>query len=296
MGPDELVLRQGYFGDPLALQGLVDLLHDIFGIDISAQEQLGGPDRTCMPFGYFDRSGRCVANFSVFTMPLMINGTMVTAAGYQSGAVRPEFRGRGLYRDLMQRAYMWAEQAGYRTGILLTDKPALYQPYGFRVVTHCKFGGSVPAFQPIIGGDARQLDLGMAADLTLLRDMLACRQPVSRHFAVVSQTEMFLLNAHFDASITLSLLPSLKAVIAWKYANDSSLKLLDIVAQDIPPLSAILPHLDVRADSVETYFPPDRLSWKGEPVPYEGSCSLMMSGFGLEAAAEPLMLSPMADF
>ncbi|MUO79849.1 GNAT family N-acetyltransferase [Agrobacterium vitis] len=296
MKPDGLTLRQGYFNDPSAFQGLVDLLHDVFGIDIGAQEQLGGPDLTCMPFGYFDRFGRCIANFSVFAMPLMINGTIVTAAGYQSGAVRPGFRGRGLYRDLMQRAYAWAEQAGYRTGILLTDKPALYQPYGFRVVTHRKFGGPVPGFLPITNGNVRQLDLGKAADLALLRDMLACRQPVSNHFAVVSQAEMFLLNAHFDASITLSLLPSLKAVIAWKCANDGGVKLLDIVAQDIPPLSAILSHLNIQADSVETYFPPDRLSWEGQPVSYEGSCSLMMSGLGLEAAVGPLMLSPMADF
>ncbi|ACM35248.1 MULTISPECIES: GNAT family N-acetyltransferase [Rhizobium/Agrobacterium group] len=296
MAPDGLTLRQGYFNDPSAFQGLVDLLHDVFGIDIGAQEQLGGPDPTCMPFGYFDRSGRCIANFSAFAMPLMINGTTVTAAGYQSGAVRPEFRGRGLYRDLMQRAFAWAEHAGYRTGILLTDKPALYQPYGFRIVPHCKFRGPSQAFQPITNSNARQLNLKSEADLALLRDMLICRQPVSNHFAVVSQTEMFLLNAHFDASITLSLLPSLKAVIAWKYANDGSFKLLDIVTQDIPPLSTILSHLNVRARSVEAYFPPDRLSWEGHPVPYESSCSLMMSGLGLDAAAEPLMLSPMADF
>ncbi|MBB4009540.1 hypothetical protein [Allorhizobium taibaishanense] len=66
MAPAGLTLRQGYFEDPRSFQGLVDLLQDVFGIDIGAQNLLGGPDPTCMPFGYFDTDGRCVANFSVF--------------------------------------------------------------------------------------------------------------------------------------------------------------------------------------------------------------------------------------
>lgn len=105
--PDQqhgLIFRQDYFADLAAFAALVDLLHDTFSIDIGLQSQLSGPDPSSMPFGYFDADGRCVANFSVFSMPLMFNGRVVKAAGYQSGAVRPEWRGRGLYRDLMRRS------------------------------------------------------------------------------------------------------------------------------------------------------------------------------------------------
>lgn len=45
---------------------------------------------------------------------------------------------------------------------------------------------------------------------------LDTRQPVSETFSVVRQKEMFLLNAHFDADIRLSLLAEDDAVIAWK--------------------------------------------------------------------------------
>ncbi|MFN7126450.1 MAG: GNAT family N-acetyltransferase, partial [Allorhizobium sp.] len=48
--PETLTLREGYFGDPAAFQALADLLQDIFGIDISHQMKLGGPDPTSMPF------------------------------------------------------------------------------------------------------------------------------------------------------------------------------------------------------------------------------------------------------
>lgn len=91
---ERLTLRQDYFDDPAALQALADLLHDVFGIDITLQNRLGGPDPSSMPFGYFDEAGRCVANLSAFSMPLVIEGRVVRAAGFQSGAVRPEFRGR----------------------------------------------------------------------------------------------------------------------------------------------------------------------------------------------------------
>jgi GNAT superfamily N-acetyltransferase len=59
-------------------------------------------------------------------MPLVVNGRVVRAAGYQSGAVRPDYRGQGLYRTLMKRAFDWAERGGFEAGILLTDKPGLY--------------------------------------------------------------------------------------------------------------------------------------------------------------------------
>ena len=67
---ERLILRQDYFSDPAAWSALVDLLQDTFSIDIGLQDQFGGPDPTSMPFGYFDETGRCVANFSAFSMPL----------------------------------------------------------------------------------------------------------------------------------------------------------------------------------------------------------------------------------
>ena len=82
--------RQGYFSDPAAWAGLVALLQDTFGIDVGIQDRFGGPDPTSMPFGYFDEAGACVANFSAFSMPVVIEGRLVKAAGFQSGAVRPK--------------------------------------------------------------------------------------------------------------------------------------------------------------------------------------------------------------
>jgi GNAT superfamily N-acetyltransferase len=289
-----LTLREGYFGDRTAFKALADLLQDIFGIDISVQMPIGGPDPTSMPFGYFDSSGRCVANFSVFSMPLTVNGRVVMASGYQSGAVRPEYRGKGLYRDLMKRAFAWADAQGFEAGILLTDKLELYRPFGFRVVPQSRFCGTFPSRTP--GSvKSRDLDLATSADVALVSNILANREPVSRLFAVQRQSEMFLLNALFDPEIRLSYLPTLGAIIAWKIDRDT-LQILDIAAREIPRMSDIGAALGATANRVDVLFPTDRLSWTGEPQPYTGSCALMVRGIKQSTLAKPVMLSPMADF
>ncbi|OLP45446.1 GNAT family N-acetyltransferase [Rhizobium oryziradicis] len=291
----ELTLRQDYFGDPFGFQALTDLLKAVFGIDVGLLQRFGGPDPSSMPFGYFDRAGRCVANFSAFSMPLMINGSLVMAAGYQSGAVLPEFRGQGLYRNLMQQAFAWADASGFSTGILLTDKPSLYEAYGFRTLPQHRFHGPAPDVQPM-GTQSRQLDLNHAADIAILSEILDRRQPVSNRFAVVRQKEMFLLNSVFDPAITLSLLPDLGIVIAWKRGDDGRLLLLDIAGPALPTMTEILSHLNQPADRIEVHFPTDRLGWEGTPMAYQGNCALMISGLAQDAVQLPLMLSPMADF
>jgi predicted N-acetyltransferase YhbS len=289
-----LTFRRDYFSDAVAFDALVDLLRDTFGIDISLQNRFGGPDPTSMPFGYFDEAGRCVANFSAFTMPLMINGRLVKAAGYQSGAVRPEFRGQGLYRDLMRQAFSWARETGHEIGILLTDKPAMYEPYGFRSVEQHKFFGPLPKRED---GTmvARTLDLGQQEDIDLAMRILGTRQSVSDRFAPVRQEEMFLLNSCFDPSVQLSYIEALDCIIAWKTA-DETLVLFDIVSPKVPPLLPILNALGADALQLEILFPPDRLGWDGEKQIYKGYCDLMIAGTDLENLPDAFMLSPMAEF
>lgn len=289
-----LTFRQDYFSDPVAYAGLVELLRDTFGIDISLQDRFGGPNPSSMPFGYFDANGRCVANFSAFTMPLVVDGKSVRAVGYQSGAVRPEHRGQGLYRNLMDRAFGWAAEQGYDLGILLTDKPALYQPYGFRSVPQHAFHGKFPE-SPVPQQPARVLSLESAADIALVQRLLACRQPVSNIFAVTTDA-CFLLNACFDPDRRLAYLADCDAVIAWR-DDGGQIRILDIVSAEIPPLAVIAAGLGWEQDAVTVCFPPDRIDWSTEARPYTGDCDLMVADMrDISLPISPIMLSPMAEF
>ena len=288
-----LTLRQDYFDDPSAWNALVDLLQDTFSIDVSILDQFDGPDRTSMPFGYFDADGRCVANFSAFSMPMIINGRVVKAAGYQSGAVRPEWRKRGLYRDLMQRAFAHTVTEGYELDLLLTDKPALYERYGFRILPQHIFVAQTPTLQKS-DLSARQLSLDAPDDLRLIKTLLQDRQPASAQFAVVRQMEMFLLNASFNSAIRLTALGD-DTVVAWTF-DGATFWLLDIVGTAIPSLATIVSALDIEPERIEICFSPDRLDCEVSLEPYDGYTMLMVRGKAAADIVGPLMLSPMAEF
>lgn len=287
-----LVFRQDYFHDSVALAGLVDLLRDIFLIDVSLLDQFGGPDPSSMPFGYFDAAGVCVANFSAFSMPVVIDGRPVKAAGFQSGAVRPQWRGRGLYRDLMRKAFGWTDEQDFELGLLLTDKPVLYEPYGFRTVPQHRFAGGPP---PVLAPQGAATALTLPHEGPLIKALLLQRAPVSQRFAVTAQAEMFLLNACLDPDIRLSHLAERDVVAAWKLEG-SCLTLLDVAGRSIPPLGVLIAALGLRPERIEVCFPPDRLEWNGTPQPYQGYTVLMARGMAAERLPDTIMLSPMAEF
>lgn len=292
---DGLVFRQDYFADPEGWRAIAELLRDVFGVDISPLDRLGGHDTTNMPSAWFDADGRCVANFSAFSMPLIINGKVVKAAGLQSGAVRPEYRGRGLFRDLIRMTLARCDARGYEAIALYTDKPGLYEPYDFRIVPQHRFSGPPP--QPLESGRAsRRVDIGDADDLALMQGLLGERLPVSARFAVTDQAKMFLLNAYLVDDVTLDYLPAYQAVVAWRSSPDGAFELLDIAGPEIPPLNAILAALAQKPARVIVRFPPDRLSWLGEPERDTGDLVLMMRCPAAMIPTEPFCLSPMAEF
>ena len=289
-----LRFRQDYFSDPAAWVALVSLLDDTFGIDIDPLRELGGADPTSMPFGWFTDEGVLAANLSAFAMPFVLNGRLVNAAAFQSGAVRPPWRGRGLYRDVTRKALAWCETQGFEVIILYTDKPALYEPYGFRSLPLHKYVGAAPMSEGAV--TSRSLQPRDADDLALLQVLLRNRKPISETLAVASSPAMFLINTQFDPDVRLSYLKESKAVIAWKMPAAGHFVLLDVIATEIPPIAAILAGLGIEATVVETLFRPDRVGWSGKALSYEGGTRLMLRGMEEVSLDHPAMLSPMADF
>ena len=292
----DLVFRQDYFDEPGGWQAITDLLRDIFGVDISPLDRFGGHDRSNMPSAFFDRDGCCVANFSAFAMPLMIDGRSIKAAGLQSGAVRPAFRGLGLFRDLIRITLDRCETAGFETLVLYTDKPGLYTPYGFRVVPQHRVSGPAPARLAQASTAARRLDMARPEDLALMPQLLAGRRPVSERFAVADQALMFLLNTVLVDGVMLDYLPDHAAAIAWRIGDSRRFELLDVVGSSKPSLATILSGLAVDAQTIDVHFPPDLLQWNGDPVSDDGDLVFMMRCDPALIPVEPFCLSPMAEF
>ncbi|OWW05074.1 acetyltransferase [Rhizobium sp. R72] len=290
-----LTFRRDYFDDLKAWQALVDLLKDTFDIDIGPLQQMGRPDPSSMPFGWFAADGRLAANLSAFAMPLVINGRTVNAAAFQSGAVRPPWRGLGLYRDLTQKALAWCEEKGFEAIVLYTDKPALYEPYGFRSLSLHAYSGNAPVASKA-QLPARHLDPLTKTDLELLRAALKTREPVSDVLAVRESAAMFLINTQLDPGVRISWLRREQAAVAWKMEAPGHFRLLDVVGADIPSLATIIAALDIDAGVVDVLFCPDKLGWSGQAQPLESYTHLMIRAPRAIAFDRPAMLSPMADF
>ncbi|MEB2844862.1 GNAT family N-acetyltransferase [Rhizobiales bacterium RZME27] len=290
-----LTFRQYDLDDAARRAALTALLYDIFGIDITPLDHLGGHDASSMAFGWFDDDDRLIANLSAFTMPTMIDGRSVRAAGLQSGAVRPEFRGRGLFRDVTEKALAWCDAQAFEAVLLYTEKPALYEKHGFVVLPQSRFLAEMPA----VGGagwSARRLDLHQPGDLALTRKMLATRTPVSKHFAVASQSEMFLLNAWLSDDVRLDYLVRLDAIIAWRFNRENTFELLDIVAQDIPALADILSAMGRTPSRVAVDFVPDRLGCGVTTAADDHPLVLMMRGPDNRRPIDPIRLPELAHF
>jgi len=293
-GRSGLTFRQDYFGDTAAWRALATLLESTFGIDVTAMDRLGGPDPSSVPFAFFDTAGACIANITAFSLPLVVDGVFVRAAGLQSGAVRPDFRGHGLYRTVVQAALDHCDAEGFEAVALLTDTPELYQRYGFRPLALHRFTGPAPS-----GGEAgpvRRLDMMNEADVTLLARLLEGRRPVSDRFAPLRQKEMFLFNAALNAHLRLDLMEEDNTVIAWRHEEDGTFALVDIVGARIPRLADILASLRVTPPHVTVHFAPDHLGWEGRAVADTERLVLMLRAAEGLRPALPFGLPPTAEF
>jgi hypothetical protein len=71
------------------------------------------------------------------------------------------------------------------------------------------------------------------------------------------------------------LLDDRKAFAVWKTDADRFV-LLDVVAQPVPSLVAIVGGSGVRPDVAEVLPPPDKLAWFGKPQPLDGATRFMI--------------------
>ncbi|PVE49891.1 GNAT family N-acetyltransferase [Rhizobium rhizogenes] len=268
-----LDFRSDYAHSSDGLSELARLIYDVFKVDISSLDRLGH-DPSVVAFGWW-LDHELVANVSLYERRLWLKGEQVTAFGVQSVAVRPEWRGKGLFRDLMGRALSFAD-ARVDLVILATATPNLYTPFGFRQVREATFSAKFAA--RLSQQRYRALSLNEDTDLALLRDLFSRRIPTSLMASACDHPALFMLKAVETPEIELLHLPDLDAVVAVKGRNGPSMILIDIVAQSIPSLEEIVSALGYVGERIDVHLTPDCLSWTpGEQTPVDNG--YMVRGF-----------------
>ncbi|WP_176083262.1 GNAT family N-acetyltransferase [Martelella sp. HB161492] len=282
----ELIFRNDYGRTPEGRAALKSLIGDIFGLDITPLDRLGhNPD--VIAFGWW-QGDRLIANVSLFRRVLWLCGQRTEAFGVQSVAVRPEFRRRGLFFDLMTRALAFADE---RVGlvILMTDSPALYARFGFRPLQE---HACIATPDPVPGlRDARALSLADDADLRLVVDLFRRRAPTSLRASATDHPALFLLKAFTDGTIELVHLQHLETVVALKRPAAAPVVLLDVLSPAPPPLQDIAAALGIAGSTFELRMTADLIAPDATPLAPVHRGHMVRGPFPAESS--PFMLSTM---
>lgn len=281
-----LTFRSDYARSSEGLAELARLIGDVFEVDVAPLDRLGH-DPSVIAFGYWN-GDNLVANVSLFARRLWLRGKEVKAFGVQSVAVRPEWRGQGLFRDLMQRAIAFADER-VELITLGTATPELYRSFGFRQITETTFSASLPQTHP--HPRFRLLSLECDADVACLKDLFSRRTPVSFLASACDHPALFMLKAMETPEIELLHLAELDAIVAVEGRKDGRLQLLDIVAPSIPPLNAITSALGYSGERIDVHLTPDRLAWVPEDQTEIDNGNMVRGPFDPEGMA--YMLSTM---
>jgi len=250
-------LRRAWTDDPTLLARVFALLDLCFpGAELAAKERVARRqgarwDEISTPFALFHED-RLVSHVGVLEHRLVVNGRVLRVGGIHAVATHPARRRRGHYRALMEEALAWCDER-YDALELSTAEPLLYEPFGFRELRESRFAGAGPGAPGRAG--LRLLDLGDARDLERLHGLLAEREPVSERLGVAEPGPIFLF---VTANAPLWYVPALDAVVSLA-REGGTLRLYDVVARTIPPLSALLAEIPQAVERVEVYFAPDKL-------------------------------------
>lgn len=291
MSDADLQFRFDTAATPLGRRELARLVRDVFEIDVAPLDRLGH-DPSVLSFGWW-QDDALVANVSLFTMRPRLRGRDVRAFGVQSVATRPEWRGRGLFADLMRRALAHAD-ARAELVLLATATPALYTPFGFAPIhERSALGPVVPTDEP---SAARALSLDEDADVAVLKDLFARRQPVSDLCAASDHPALFMLKTLEDEDVRLLHLPRLDALVAIETSTPDRLVLLDVVAPTIPPLARIAAAIDPRIEVAEVRLTTDKFGWTPAETTAEDTGTLARGAWPFDdrPGTEPIMLTTMA--
>ena len=131
MNENELQLRTAYWDDLAARGSFKSFIRDIHGLDFSAWESAGFWDDAYRPFSFFV-GGEVVASVCLYLLDAVIEGRATKVAQISGVGTRPEWRRRGLNRQLTEMALEWG-RSRFEGLFLFSDTDAIpfYESCGF---------------------------------------------------------------------------------------------------------------------------------------------------------------------
>ncbi|MEN1936094.1 GNAT family N-acetyltransferase [Paenibacillus sp. 102] len=254
-----LILSENFFVEEPKKELLFQLFEEVFHIPVQMLQNFesnGFWNTTYKPFSY-SQDGQVIANVSMFSLPMCVNGEKIHAAGIQSVMTHPEYRRKGLMKQLLCKVLQEIDTK-HECTVLFTEKPELYEPFGFRVVQEHLMTLSCDNKQSC-SSSLRKLNFYDEKDMQLIKEIMENSQPISMEFSTLNYQSSFYFNM-YDAKWNGKLYYSekLDALVVYE-VKDQVLHLFGVFAQIMPILDEICAEVAEPFTEVEFYFYPDEL-------------------------------------
>ena len=264
-----------YAVDSTLFPRCIDLIESVFPgiktIAMSGMKYNACWDKISLPF-IIEENGAVIAHLGVIPFNLMLNHKRCTIAALHGICVKDNFRGKGLFKQLMQEALEYIEN-NFEASLLFTDNPQLYTKYDFSVLPEYNF--IINSFNiSKTDSDLKVLSLDNENDLKAIKHLLSDHLPLSNQISLINETNMFLLD-NLNKKIVYS--ESLNVLIVFEII-DNTLYINDIISQRQYPLSHIINLIHEDFSKIIVQFCPDKFpDLNYTPVLANPECNIMVS-------------------
>ncbi|MBK5447774.1 GNAT family N-acetyltransferase [Bacillus sp. TH22] len=238
---------------------LFPLFEEVFGITsqiLNDFSEKGYWDYTYKALSFIE-DDKVIANVAAFSLPLLINGEKINAAGIQSVMTHLNFCKQGLMTRLLNKMIKEIDKQ-FECAFLFTETPELYKSFGFQIVQ--EYLMTIP-YDNKINKDSilRKLDFYNEEDRNLINEIIENSQRLSNMFSTINYRSSFYLKM-YDLKWNEKLYYSKKldAMIVYEVENEK-LKLYGVFAPVLPILDELCEEISESFTKIEFYFCPDQL-------------------------------------
>ncbi|MCP3994630.1 MAG: GNAT family N-acetyltransferase [bacterium] len=251
-----LELKTHYWDDAEAWEAFRKFIVDIFGLDFAQWKSCGYWDHAFTPFSFFD-GDRLVASVCIYLLDAVVNGKNTCIAQISSVGTLPEWRRKGLSRQLTDIGLQWAQ--GKHDGLFLfaaEEAIPYYEHCGFRAVDEFV---ETTRIRPVSNrAGAVKLDPGVEQDLDRIYEYARTRTPVSDRFSFLN-AKLVMFHVLYRLRACIFEIPDLDCLVFCERSR-GILSVFDIVGQRVPGFEEIYPYVAGENDAVvEFHFAADKL-------------------------------------
>ena len=252
----DIVLKTEYWNDLNARAAFKSFMRTIHGLDFSLWESAGCWDDAYTPFSFF-QGDKIVASVCIYLLDSVIDGRETRLAQVSGVGTLPQWRRRGLSRQLTEIGLAWAQDR--HDGIFLfadTDAIPYYERTGFSPIEEYVVTARLAPTTRRTG--AVKLDPGRAEDLEKIRAYTTRRAPISNTFSVLNE-KLVMFHVLYTLRNCVYEVPDLDCLVFFERKN-GCVRLFDIVGERTPPLAELYPYIANAHDSIaELHFQTDQL-------------------------------------